>query len=722
MFNFWGTATLFLLLQSVLVTARLVGIPTVPFTESGYGDFSLADVKSIVVDSKYASATDDRGQTLIPPTLEDFATTFASDLGAALHSKIKVSKGEKGSSDAIFLTIGDAGDYLDAAGQETSEGYSLSVSSSGITITGASPLGAWWGTRTILQQLVLSDGHLPYGSAVDSPGWGTRGMMLDGGRHFYPPEFLIEICSYMSFFKQNTFHVHLSDNLFNNANYTREESLELYARFRLWSDSPAVAGLNKHKNESYTREQFDQVQSECAARGVTIIPEIEAPGHALVIVQWKPELGLEPDLSLLNISQPETIPTMELIWGTFLPWFHTKTVSIGADEYTGPADDYNRFVNAMSGYIGATSGKYIRIWGTFPPKKNYTNIYHNVSVQHWEFFDDDPYYDYILNGYSVLNSDDAFYVVNKWSGSYPQSVNLTRTFHGSPYGGDELWYPYIFNMNNKTDNPSRSNPLVLGEVAALWNDYGANASVYSEAYYAWREGIPALADKQWGGNLMESEFWSTFSKLHPAIPAQNLDRAIASKSSTIVKYAISSGNGYGAKGKSAVKDVSGNGYDAKTSCSRGSEGGIEISPSCSFTTPLSSKGRNYTLTLSLKINKLEDPTNTVVLAGGDSSLMLTPNITLFASGNYYRLNSSLPLGKSLKLSIIGQGNQTFAAVSGALPIGDTSAKQEFITRMGINGDYYHYAPMAIEAPLKQIGGAGCGWSGELFGMTLSNEA
>ncbi|KAI9694702.1 MAG: hypothetical protein M1822_000318 [Bathelium mastoideum] len=529
----------------------------------------------------------------------------------------------------------------------------------------------------------------------------------------------------MSFFKQNTFHVHLSDNLYNNVDlYTRERSLSLYARFRLWSDSPSLAGLNKYKNESYTREQLDEIQSTCAARGVTVIPEIEAPGHALVIVQWKPELGLQ-DLSLLNISQPETIPTMELIWNTFLGWFHTKTVHIGADEYTGPANDYNRFVNTISGYVDEVSGKSIRIWGTFPPNytEGYINIYKNVSVQHWEYFEDDPYYDYILNGYPVVNSDDAFYVVNKYSGSYPQSVNLSRTFHGDPNDGHGLWYPYIFNMNNDTDNPSRSNPLVLGEIGALWNDYGPNASVYTEAYYAWREGIPALADKQWGGDLTESEFYPAFSQLHPSIPAQNLDRSISSKSPTIVQYSISPSNDSQPSTRLAqIPDMSGNRYDAETSCAFTSRGSLAINSSCSFVTPLSSKGRNYTLTLSLLVNELEDVTNATIISGSDSSLMLTPNITLFASGNYYRLNSSLPLGKPLDLTIVGKGNQTFARISGVEPIGNTSDTQEFLTQIGINGEYFVWAPMAIEAPLKQIGGQASGWTGELLGMNLTSEA
>lgn len=187
----------------------------------------------------------------------------------------------------------------------------------------------------------------------------------------------------MSFFKQNTLHLHLSDNLYNNVKiYSRERSLSLYARFRLWSESADVKGLNKFKNESYTKEQFKGIQSSCVARGVTIISEIESPGHALPIVQWKPELGLNTDLSLLNISHPDTIPTMKTIWSVFMDWFDSKTVHIGADEYTAEVSEYNRFVNEMAQFICINGSKSVRIWGTFPPKPDYENISKDVSIQH----------------------------------------------------------------------------------------------------------------------------------------------------------------------------------------------------------------------------------------------------------------------------------------------------------------------------------------------------
>ncbi|KAF5343891.1 hypothetical protein D9757_013462 [Collybiopsis confluens] len=63
-----------------------------------------------------------------------------------------------------------------------------------------------------------------------------------------------------------------------------------------------------------------------------------------------------PDL--LNISYPDTIPSVKSIWDTILPWFTSSEVSIGADEYDESlANDYITFVNEMNGYIGGMSGK-----------------------------------------------------------------------------------------------------------------------------------------------------------------------------------------------------------------------------------------------------------------------------------------------------------------------------------------------------------------------------
>jgi hexosaminidase len=115
---------------------------------------SLSGIRSIIVDSKFANYTNTKGETLIPPSLQEFGETFAKDL-RGLHVNVSCHTGTKSSNSSIFLTLGEPGDYLDVAGRESAEGYSLSVSNEGIEIAGASSLGAWWGTRTILQQVSL---------------------------------------------------------------------------------------------------------------------------------------------------------------------------------------------------------------------------------------------------------------------------------------------------------------------------------------------------------------------------------------------------------------------------------------------------------------------------------------------------------------------------------------------------------------------------------------
>jgi hexosaminidase len=698
-------------------SSHLPGIPTVPYNSSGSSAFDLSKIGSILVDFRYESSVDDNGQTLIPPTLKEFAETFGNDINATFGHRPVIGTGGKLANNGIFLTLGNPSVYIDAAGRETSEGYSITVNSTGATIEGASPLGAWWGTRTLLQQAVLNNGSVPHGSGKDSPGWATRGMMLDVGRRFYPKHFITDMCAYMSFFKQNTFHLHLSDNLFNFADYPRDYSLGLYARIRLWSNDAAVEGLNRFKNESYTREDFDEIQTSCAARGVTILPEIESPGHSLVIVQWKPELGHSSDLSLLNISHPDTIPTVQKIWKTFLPWFHSKTVSIGADEYRGSEAEYVRFVNVMNGYIGTVSNKSIRIWGTFPPKKDlpgltYTNVHTNVSIQHWEYFEDDPYVDYIKNNYSVLNSNDDFYIVNKY-GTYPQQIDVRKTFRGSPPGGT-FWYPNIFHQSDATRNPPTNHPLVLGAIAPLWNDYGPLASVYSEAYYAWRQGLPALADKQWGGVLSEREFYDIVSNLRSAIPGQELERPVVTKSSTILNYTFQHMT-LGEDGV-VIPDESPNGYHGVSDCAASKDRGLDIKSNCSVVTPVLSKGRNYTLSMTVKITELNTSAPATLISGADSSLVLTPQIALFASGVYFPVNATLPLNEWVRFSISSSGPETFVTVF--RPNG-TSITAEFQGKVVLSRNTFAMVNLAVEAPVKQVAGRGCGWEGQLGGLSLT---
>jgi hexosaminidase len=350
-------------------------------------------------------------------------------------------------------------------------------------------------------------------------------------------------------------------------------------------------------------------------------------------------------------------------------------------------------------------------WGTFPPQSNYTNnIDTDVSIQHWEYFEDNPYYDYILNNYSVVNSDDRVYVVQKYSASYPQQLNQTFIFEGNPEGG--AWSPYIFDSTNSSNNPLRDNPYVLGHIAPQWNDYGANASTYLEAYYSWRDGLPALTDKQWGGNISRADYNNIFELLQASAPAQNLDRTIKSASSTILEYNFNkSSTTFTAKDRNGtIKDTSGNGYDGTTNCSTTSSA-LQVRDACSLTTPLRSKGEDYTLSFSVKPSS---PARGPIFTGQDSVLQSSSSSLDLLSGGYaYALNYSLPIDEWTQAKLVRSGNRTFFTA------GDQPA-MEFLIRVGVNGERFERASMALNAPVEKIGGGS--WEGEVGEMRLLDYA
>lgn len=311
-----------------------------------------------------------------------------------------------------------------------------------------------------------------------------------------------------------------------------------------------------------------------------------------------------------------------------------------------------------------------------------------------------------MNNYSVVNSDDRVYIVTKYSSSYPQQLNQTFVFEGNPEGG--AWSPYIFDSTNSSNNPTRDSPYVLGHIAPQWNDYGANASTYLEAYYSWRDGLPALADKQWGGKISRADYNSIFEKLQASAPAQNLDRKIKSASSTILAYDFNSTGA--AEGKSTIKDLSGNAYDATTNCSLTSST-LQVRANCSLTTPLTSKGQDYTLSFTIRPSS---PALGPIFSGPDSILQSSNTSLDLVSGGYaYALNYSLPTGEWTQAKLVRSGNRTFFAAGGG-------EEMEFLVRVGVNGERFEWGPMAINAPVQTIGGGA--WEGDIGEVRLFDYA
>ncbi|KAG9204334.1 hypothetical protein G6514_001408 [Epicoccum nigrum] len=511
--------------------------------------------KTIYIENAFADVADTEGLTLIPPTAFQFAETFRQDLANWTNANWTLQRVEKFPESAAGIFLGSFRGSSDGLkyenGDATEEGYEIEITNRTVYIGGTGARGMFWGTRTLLQQALIANGSsLPAGRTVDAPAYATRGYMLDAGRKWYAPEFLKELCTYASFFKISEFHYHSSDNAPLNRGHN-ETWNKVFSHFSLYPEqNTELQGIIERRNETLSRAQFEDFQNHCAQRGVTVIPEIEAPGHALAITKWKPELALAKK-DLLNLTHPDAIPTVKAIWSEFLPWFQTKEVHIGADEYDSTlADDYINFVNEMSAFVNSTAEKRIRIWGTHEPSENLT-ISKDIIVQHWQYGQSDPV-QLQKDGYSLINSEDWWAYMSLKNdhtpilpAPYPQFYNTSRTLNFADVPSWQ-WDPSLFNPVNTTAQLSPSASGNKGAILAAWNDNGPDATTQLEAYYAMRDGIPAMAARAWAGkrglNITASTANASIRLLAPAAPGQNLDRRPASLRSTRANRPVISWN------------------------------------------------------------------------------------------------------------------------------------------------------------------------------------
>ncbi|KAM0076574.1 hypothetical protein ACKRZS_010720 [Fusarium odoratissimum] len=565
--------------------------------------------KVIYIDEKFASVSDEDGLTLIPPTAHEFATTFQDDLAKITGSKWTLKRVDKLSNNASGISLGsytgESSDLTYENGKSTSEGYEIIINSNRVFIGGSGARGMWWGTRTFLQLLLAGNGTITSTLGRDAPAYATRGYMLDAGRKWYSKDFLKELCSYASFFKMNEFHYHLSDNYPLNRG-KNDSWRDVYSHFSLLPEDKSLRGiLHGRENETLSRDDFMELQSHCASRGVTVIPEIEAPGHSLYLTKWKPELALAKK-DLLNLTHPETLPTVQSIWEGFLPWFKTKEVHIGADEYDAElADDYITFVNKMSRFINSTTNKRSRIWGTHEPSKRNQTIDKNVIIQHWQYGQSDPV-QLVKDGYDVINSEDWWAYTSLKNdhmpilpARYPQFFNESRVFNFADKE-EWQWTPADFNPVNTSLQLKSDEKRLRGATLAAWNDNGPDATTQLEAYYSMRRGIAVVGGRAWSGSrgpkLLEETSDTSVDFYSPRAPDQNLDRVLSLVANgTLVSWTRSGGDG---------KEVHlGHG----------------------------SKGMNYTLTLSV--------TGPFTLSGPDNTLSLdkSGNMVFTADGWEYPL-------------------------------------------------------------------------------------
>ncbi|MER6948251.1 discoidin domain-containing protein [Nonomuraea sp. NPDC000554] len=453
--------------------AKPAVVPALQEWKGGTGSFELHRNSRIVLAKKQGDELDDQGARL------------SAEIEQVTGRKLDVSPRTPQDGD-IVLSIDPT--LADAAGgaRFTEEGYTLTVTDRNVTIAAPTAKGVYYGTRSLLQILLLDDGRasVPVGTAVDWPNYKVRGFMLDVGRRFFTADYIRDYLRLMGWFKLNQLQVHLNDNGFKGD----KPWSQVQAGFRLKTGNPALAGLAS-ADGSYDRADWDSFEDTAAANGVTIIPEIDAPAHSLAFIRFRPSLGLHNGESdHLDLSKPETTAFMKSVFDEFVPWFRSPDVHFGADEYTVDKPRYKVYFNEMAAHIRAL-GKQPRAWGSLSIMAASADGYdRDVTMNSWN---NGWYGPQALkrDGYSFINTNDALLYIVPFAGYY----------HGHGLDGKYLydqWEPHVFPGGQSV---APGDPQLLGAMSAVWNDLTEATYTELDVHGLVEPTFGVLAQKMWSG-------------------------------------------------------------------------------------------------------------------------------------------------------------------------------------------------------------------------------
>ncbi len=179
--------------------------------------------------------------------------------------------------------------------------YNLEVNEDIITISSASNEGLFYGMQTLLQLLPQSKESIANGFSVpelsikDYPRFEYRGMHLDVCRHFFDIDFIKKYLDYLAYYKYNTFHWHLTDDQgwrIEIKKYPRLTSVGAYRNGTIIGHYPGTGNDSIRYGGYYTQEQIKEIVKYAHDRFITIIPEIEMPGHASAAIAAYPQTKL----------------------------------------------------------------------------------------------------------------------------------------------------------------------------------------------------------------------------------------------------------------------------------------------------------------------------------------------------------------------------------------------------------------------------------------------
>jgi hexosaminidase len=404
---------------------------------------------------------------------EATARTLAADLASARGWHVPVVRGPARAGDIVLHTD----PHRTALGDE---GYTLGIGDAA-RVTGRTATGAFYGTRTLLQ-LLAAGASLPKGGTTDVPDYGERAVGVCACYTYNTDAWLARLVKDMAYLKLNTLHLELK---------VRDDQY------------PAINTFSY-----YTPQELHRLVALAARYHVSIIPEINSPGHVDPYLSPYPDLQLKdasgkPDPTRLDVTNPAAFTFYTHLVDDDLAVFPGSWFHMGADEYminsaysnypqllayarqkygpnATPQDAYIDFINRVDAYV-RSKGRTLRIWNDGLTGANTVPLNKDIVVEHWlpekvtsqQLLDD---------GYRVMNATDAWYYVR--GGYQPDAKRLYESG----------WTPLDFADGTVTGHQSG----VTGAEYMVWPDnYGKETEnqVQQKMFVSLR----AFAQGVWGG-------------------------------------------------------------------------------------------------------------------------------------------------------------------------------------------------------------------------------
>ncbi|WP_435856768.1 beta-N-acetylhexosaminidase [Streptomyces longwoodensis] len=419
---------------------------------------------------------------------------------ARLADEGRLIAGELGLAYAGQASDERAGDLrltLNAGQGAGPESYTMTVRGGRVTISGPSDAGVFYGTRTLKQE-VHGGGTAPEGVVRDQPAKPKRGFMVDIARKYYTAGWLEDRVRELGDLKYNELGLHFSDD----------------QGFRIASDTHPEIVSRQH----LTKAQVKKIVQLAAARHITVVPEIDSPGHLGAVIAAHPDLQLRnaqgtATRGAIDISKDASAEIVDDLLDEYAGLFPGADWNLGGDEYqalvvSDPEASYPQLAAAARSAYGSggtvadlTTGwlndraATVRAHHRTPRAWN-DGFFRGTSVQpdkdirvgYWtgKEIGARPPGEYLSAGRKVINYNDKYlyYVLGQPNDFFYPTGRLIY----------EQWTPRV--LRGSTAVPARYDAQILGGSFAVWGDY-PNAQTQDQVAAGIRMPLRATVQKLW---------------------------------------------------------------------------------------------------------------------------------------------------------------------------------------------------------------------------------